>query len=102
MKARTLELENAIRRNGHHLANLVNEVLDLSKVEAGQLDLEKLSFNLNEALDYVFSVLSLQANEREVKLTFVVDPRVPKYVSTDPTRRRQILVNIVGNSRRNI
>ncbi len=95
------EIENAvitIRRNSDHLSTLVNEILDLSKVEAGKLEVEHLSFEPSEVLDYVMSVVNFTAVEKGVYLKVTVDPEMPKYISTDPTRLRQILVNVIGNA----
>ena len=88
----------AIRRNGEHLTNLVNEVLDLSKVEADRLEIENITFDLNNVLDYVSSVISFKARENGIDFRTKIGPSVPKSVETDPTRLQQILLNIVGNA----
>ncbi len=95
------EIENAvatIRKNSDHLSTLVNEVLDLSKVETGKLEIERISFEPSEVLDCVLSIVNLTAAEKGVYLKVTVDPSVPNYIWTDPIRLRQILVNVIGNA----
>ncbi len=95
------EIENAvisIRKNSDQLSTLVNEVLDLSKVESGKLEIERLCFEPSEVLDYVLSIVNITAVEKGVYLKVTVDPSVPKYISTDPVRLRQILINVIGNA----
>lgn len=89
---------STIQRNSAHLANLVNEILDLSKIEVGALEVERLNFETREVLDYVLSVVSFRAIEKGIALKVLVDSDVPSIISTDPTRLRQILVNVVGNA----
>ncbi len=97
-KADLLNSIKAIHRNSQHLVNLVNEVLDLSKIEAGRLEVENLNFELREIIDYVEAVAKFKAREKAVSLKVEVDPEVPRNITTDPTRLRQILLNIVGNA----
>ncbi len=89
---------STILRNSRHLANLIDEVLDLSKVESGSLEIERLSFQLSDVLEYVSSVVSLKAHEKNVRVRMSVDSDVPRFITTDPTRLKQILVNLVGNA----
>ena len=88
----------AIQRNSGHLANLVNEVLDLSKIEAGFLEVEPLTFGIAEIFEYVEAVSGYKAREKGLSFDLQISSSVPKYVKTDPTRLRQILTNVIGNA----
>ncbi|MBS0151769.1 MAG: response regulator [Nitrospira sp.] len=86
------------RRAGGTLLNLINDILDLSKVEAGHLELETIDFDLNEALDKAIDILALRANEKGLELTAHIDRQVPCYLIGDPTRLTQIVMNLIGNA----
>jgi signal transduction histidine kinase/ActR/RegA family two-component response regulator len=87
-----------VRRNGQHLLAVIDDILDLSKIEAGKLDIEPMPCALIELLADLVSLMQVRANQRglELSLEFVTD--VPEFVITDPTRLRQILLNLVSNS----
>ena len=87
-----------IKRNGRLLSNIINDILDLSKVEAGKLEIEKVDVSFGEILTEIGSLLNLDANEKGVRLTVTSEGPVPAMISTDPLRLRQILLNIVGNA----
>jgi len=87
-----------IMRNGQHLLRIVDEVLDLSKVESERLDIERVFFNLSKLLDDVEILLSLKAEERGLTLSIRQLGRLPAVIKTDPLRLRQILLNIIGNA----
>lgn len=87
-----------IRRNGEMLSNIINDILDLSKVEAGKLQLNFSEINLNEVLNDTKALLSLQAKDKAIQLSFELDDNVPDIVKTDQLRLRQILINIIGNA----
>src|SRR5471030_95158 len=86
------------RRAGDNLLNLINDILDLSKVEASQLELERTGFSLNELLEKVMEMVSLRAQEKGLALVCEVAPNVPTDLVGDPTRLRQVLLNLLGNS----
>ncbi|HRI37596.1 MAG TPA: response regulator [Nitrospira sp.] len=86
------------RRAGGTLLNLINDILDLSKVEAGHLELETINFDLNEVLDKAIDILALRANEKGLELTAHIDRQVPCYLLGDPTRLTQIVMNLIGNA----
>jgi PAS domain S-box-containing protein len=87
------------RRAGDNLLNLINDILDLSKVEASQLELEQTGFSLIDLLDKVVEMVALRAEEKGLTLVCEIDPVV---VNTDlvgdPTRLRQVLLNLLGNA----
>ncbi len=87
-----------IRRNARQLTNLIGEILDLSKVEAKLLDVERVAFSIRDLMEDVRSTLRLKAEEKGLALQIVGDPNLPPTVVSDPTRLRQILVNLIGNA----
>jgi len=87
-----------IRASGETLLTLLNDVLDFSKVEAGQLELETLAFSLPEVLEDFAALLALQAHAKGLAFGCVVAPEVPSHLLGDPGRLRQILTNLTGNA----
>jgi len=87
-----------IRRNGEDLSKLIDELLDLSKVEAGKLEIEIIPTTVSEVLSEIWSSFTDLARRKNVKLTVHVEDDVPHLIQTDPTRLRQILKNIIGNA----
>ncbi len=87
-----------IHRNGRHLLSLVDNVLDLSKIEAGRLDVQREQCHLPQLLRDVSSLLGRRASDKG--LQFAIEPAgpIPETICTDPTRLRQILFNLVGNA----
>jgi two-component system sensor histidine kinase/response regulator len=96
----TEQRENAetIRRSGDALLRIIDDVLDVSKIEAGKLTLESARFDLDAAVDDVVELLAEKARARNVRVVAILDADVPQYVTGDVTRVRQILVNLVGNA----
>lgn len=87
-----------VRRNCHQLLKIVNEILDISKVEAGELETEKVETHVLELLGEVKALLRVQASKKGIDLKFEPAAGVPSRVMTDSTRLRQILLNIIGNA----
>lgn len=87
-----------IRRNGEHLLTLINDILDLSKIEAGKMSVERISCGPAEILGEVCSMLRARATEKGLALDVKFDGPIPKHVRTDPTRLRQVLINLVSNA----
>ena len=80
------------------LLALLNDILDFSKIEAGKLDLETIDFSLRDSMENVLRVLSVQAHQKKLELSCRVMPDTPDRLQGDPTRLRQILMNLVGNA----
>ncbi len=87
-----------IRNSGEALLALVNDILDLSKIEAGKLVLEMLDFDLRSLLDDVVAPLALRAQDKGLEFICATAPEVPVHVCGDPGRLRQILTNLAGNA----
>lgn len=92
------EALGAIQRNGRHLLNLINELLDLSKIEAGMMTVERLSHDVSSAVHDVRELAAALANEHDVLFTIDFDGEIPERIETDPTRLRQILTNVLSNA----
>lgn len=88
----------AINTSGKALLSLINDILDLSKIEAGRLDVALKPMSLRSVFHGISTIFEQQAAERGVKLEFTVDPSVPPAVMFDALRLRQILFNVVGNA----
>ena len=95
-----LQCASTIHRNGQSLLNLINEILDISKVEAGKMELELQETDVRGLLQEISSLFELKANEKGLLLEVAIDGEagVPAAIETDPMRLRQILVNIVANA----
>ena len=87
-----------VRASGESLLSLINDILDVSKIEAGKFDLEILDFNLSSLLDDFASTLALRAQEKGLELICAADLDVPVLLRGDPGRLRQILTNLTGNA----
>ncbi len=86
------------RRAGDNLLNLINDILDLSKVEASQLELERTEFSLNDLLEKVTEMVVDRAHEKRLALVCEIAPNVPTDLVGDPTRLRQVLLNLLSNA----
>ncbi len=89
---------NTIHSSGTHLLELINDVLDLSKVEAGRLEIERIPCAPHQIVREVVQVLSVKANEKGISLTWEAAGPIPEQISSDPARLRQIVTNLVGNA----
>jgi PAS domain S-box-containing protein len=87
-----------IRRNGEHLLGLINDILDLSRIEAGRFDINLEPVDLLALLDDVHTLMQVRADEKSLKLDVQTLGRVPKFIKSDATRLRQVLINLLGNA----
>jgi diguanylate cyclase (GGDEF)-like protein/PAS domain S-box-containing protein len=87
-----------IRRNGEHLLNVLNHILDLSKIEAGKLSLERIECSPSQLLNEIASLMRVRATEKKLELTLRYETPIPERIVSDPTRIRQILLNLVTNA----
>ena len=88
----------AIQRNAAHLLRVIDDILDLSKIEAGRLTVEGIPCEFEAALAEVVSLLQTRARSSGVSLDIRYDTPIPRVITSDPTRLRQILLNLVGNA----
>lgn len=87
-----------IRRSGEHLLSLINNVLDMSKIEAGKTTLNEREFDLHQFLDDLEYMLRLKAERKSLFLIVERNIHVPRYVRADETKLRQVLMNLIGNA----
>jgi signal transduction histidine kinase len=87
-----------IRSSGETLLSLINDILDISRIEAGRLELESLPVDVRGAVEKAVALLGVQAAEKRLGLFSTVDPAAPAAILGDPVRLRQVLVNLLGNA----
>lgn len=92
------EYLDTIHASGQHLLNLINDILDLSKVESGRLEVERIACSPLQLIHEAVSVLRGQAENKGISLTYDAPDGLPETVSTDPVRFRQLLTNLIGNA----
>jgi signal transduction histidine kinase/CheY-like chemotaxis protein len=92
------EFAETVRSSAEALLAIINDILDFSKIEAGKFDLETTDFDLVTAVEDSVELLAKQAHQKGIELTCLVDDDLPAVVGGDPTRIRQVLVNLVGNA----
>ena len=93
-----LDYTKTITQSATSLLTLINDILDLAKIEAGKLELERLPFELVEVIDNVAAMFKIPAREKGVTVTCKIDSRIPKRIMGDSNRLRQVLVNLAGNA----
>ncbi|MGV3772607.1 MAG: two-component regulator propeller domain-containing protein [Verrucomicrobiales bacterium] len=87
-----------IRASGEALMTILNDILDFSKIDSGKFELENAPFDLRDCIEQVVELSSIQAMEKGLELTCIIDPKVPEMISGDVTRVRQILLNLISNA----
>ncbi|MDA1166073.1 MAG: response regulator [Planctomycetota bacterium] len=92
------EYLETIHSSGQHLLRLINDILDLSKVEAGRLEVERIACCPHQLLLEVVTVLKVKADEKQLRMECLTPGGLPEVIETDPGRLRQILTNLIGNS----
>ncbi|SMF23587.1 Signal transduction histidine kinase [Alteromonadaceae bacterium Bs31] len=89
---------DVIYRSGESLLDIINDILDYSKIEAGKMQLENVEFDLNEIVNDCLQLFSATTHKRDIELVGSITTDTPLHLKGDPTRLRQILVNLVGNA----
>ena len=89
---------DTIHRSGEHLLGIINDILNLSKIEAGRLDIHPADMSLSECMESAIAAVRLMAREKGLAITCKADADVPAAFKTDPDKLRQILINLLGNA----
>ncbi|MEG4959537.1 MULTISPECIES: PAS domain S-box protein [unclassified Microcoleus] len=93
-----LDFVQTLKLSGQNLLSIINDILDLSKLEAGEMRLETIEFNLSICIDEVLDLLATPAQEKGIELVAVIDSDVPLQIRGDAARLRQILTNLINNA----
>ncbi len=91
-----IEALKIIQSSGNHLLKLINEILELSKIEASKIELELVPFDLTDRLHYIYEMFRLKAGEKGIALNWQID--CPQWVIGDPEKISQVLINLIGNA----
>jgi len=91
-------LARAVSQSGEHLLELINDILDLSKIEAGKLEFESIPFDLADLVEGIVDLMAPPLDAKGVELISLLEPGVPPRLIGDPARLRQVLLNLVGNA----
>ena len=81
-----------------YLMNMLQDILDMTQIKAGKFRLNNLEFDLTLFLRDIFSLFQVQSKTKKIQLSFQIDPSVPKFISTDPNRLKQVVINLVSNA----
>jgi|GEM_PF-2324895 len=90
-------LVNTLLKSGNALLSLIDDILDLSKIEAGEMVFEDAPFNLDAVIDKAFKVTAYAGHQKKLDLDYMISPDVPQELLGDPLRLQQILINLIGN-----
>lgn len=93
-----IEAARTVKENGQYLIKLINDILDLSKIEAEKMEVEHVKCSPHYLLNNIYSLMKVRALEKGLPLNFQIDGPIPETIYSDPTRLRQILINTIGNA----
>jgi PAS domain S-box-containing protein len=98
LTAEQREFLELVKVSADSLLVLLNDILDFSKIEAGKLDLEPVEFTFHQAVNETLKMMRFRARQKGIQLTGSLDPRIPAVLVGDPSRLRQVLINLIGNA----
>ncbi|TBV08510.1 hybrid sensor histidine kinase/response regulator [Phytopseudomonas dryadis] len=98
LSAKQRDYVQTIHSSGNELLNLINEILDISKLESGQIELDDVQFDLNALTEDCLDIFRAKAELQKIELISFIQPQVPRIVSGDPTRLRQTLLSLLDNA----
>lgn len=98
IESREYEYAKTIKHSADALMELINDILDFSKIETGKMELENISFNITPLIEQTVEMFQQAAKKNNTKLTLVSDKSIPKIVTGDPFRLRQIFINLISNA----
>ncbi|MBZ5701614.1 MAG: response regulator [Acidobacteriia bacterium] len=97
LSAEQREYISMVKSSADALLDIINDILDFSKIEAGKIELERIPFSLHTCIEEALEPLSIRAQEKGLNLAWEVDAEIPDELAGDPTRLRQVLLNLAGN-----
>lgn len=92
------EFAGILRSSSEHLLNIINDILDFAKIEAGKMEIEHYPFSLRTAVEESLDMLAVKADEKHLDLAYSFSPEVPESIQSDAGRLRQILINLISNA----
>ncbi|MCU7938015.1 MAG: response regulator [gamma proteobacterium symbiont of Bathyaustriella thionipta] len=92
------DFAHKIQSSAHSLLHIINDILDISKIESGKLDIDPTQFNLYNLIVETIEIVELKAQEKKIELDYRLDEKIPEYVVGDAIRIRQILINFISNA----
>ncbi len=98
LSTKQLDYVQTIHSAGNELLSLINEILDISKLESGQIELDDVQFDLNALIDDCLAIFRSKAEQQKVELISFIQPQVPRVISGDPTRLRQAILSLLDNA----
>lgn len=98
LSTRYREFAETMYRSGNHLLSMINDVLDISKIEAGRMDLKPVDFDLFAMVRDLEAMFRLDSRQKGLQFSMAIDPELPKYIHADASKLRQILINLIGNA----
>ncbi len=98
LKPQQRDFVETVQNSGDALLALINDILDLSKIESGKLELEQHTFNLQNCIEESLELIAFKAAEKSIELAYTIDPQTPRTIVGDATRLRQVLTNLLSNA----
>jgi two-component system, sensor histidine kinase and response regulator len=95
---RQVESLRVINQSGNHLLNLINDVLEMSKIESGKHNIDRSDFDLYSVLNDIHAMLNIKAMSKQLPFKLEIAPEIPRYVHSDERKLRQIVINLIGNA----
>jgi signal transduction histidine kinase/CheY-like chemotaxis protein len=96
--AEQIEFLNIITQSGEHLTNLINNIIDISKIESGRIKIEKLSTDLHGIIEEVVSLMGVRTREKKLQFNSEISSDLPQYIKSDSEKLRQVFINLIGNA----
>jgi len=93
-----LKLLNSVSKSAKSLLEILNNILDVSKLESGKMEIEQIPFDLHDLAENVAQMMTVTANRKGLELNIDIGESVPRYLVSDPTKIRQVLINLIGNA----
>jgi CheY-like chemotaxis protein len=96
--ARRIQALQIVRRNSEQLMQILNDILDISKIEAGQLNVESIEFSPTQTIGEVIDLMQIRADIKSIQLESLIESSLPALITSDPLRLKQVLTNLIGNA----